>query len=121
MKAFVLRSFGPADRLELMEIDQPVPADDEVLVKAFATTVNSGDTRVRALRVPRGLRLPMRLKLGFTKPKQPILGFEMAGKVEAVGKASIITSQGNSKAQRAGAWSSSDSRNVLLAASPPFI
>ena len=65
----------------------PVPADGEVLVKARATTVNSGDTRVRALRVPRGLRLAMRLKLGFTKPKQPILGFETAGQVEAVGRA----------------------------------
>jgi NADPH:quinone reductase-like Zn-dependent oxidoreductase len=65
----------------------PVPADGEVLVRAFATTVNSGDARVRALRVPRGLRLAMRLKLGFTKPKQPILGFETAGQVEAVGRA----------------------------------
>lgn len=65
----------------------PVPADSEVLVKAYATTVNSGDARVRALRVPRGLRLPMRLKLGLTKPKQPILGFEVAGQVEAVGSA----------------------------------
>jgi NADPH:quinone reductase-like Zn-dependent oxidoreductase len=55
------------------------------LVKVLATTVNSGDTRVRALRVPRGLRLPMRLRLGFTKPKNPILGFECAGQVEAVG------------------------------------
>jgi NADPH:quinone reductase-like Zn-dependent oxidoreductase len=55
--------------------------------KTLATTVNSGDARVRALRVPAGLRLPMRLKLGFTKPKQPILGFELAGQVEAVGRA----------------------------------
>ena len=73
--------------MQIREVPKPVPANGEVLVKAFATTVNSGDTRVRALRVPRGLRLAMRLKLGFTKPKQPILGFEMAGQVEAVGRA----------------------------------
>jgi NADPH:quinone reductase-like Zn-dependent oxidoreductase len=53
----------------------------------MATTVNSGDARVRALRVPRGLKLAMRLRLGVTKPKHPILGFEVAGRVEAVGAA----------------------------------
>ena len=87
MKAAVCERYGPPDVVQIREVPKPVPADGEVLVKAFATTVNSGDTRVRALRVPRGLRLAMRLKLGFTKPKQPILGFEMAGQVEAVGRA----------------------------------
>ena len=87
MKAAVCERYGPPEVVQIREVPKPVPADDEVLVKACATTVNSGDTRVRALRVPRGLHLPMRLKLGFTKPKQPILGFEMAVQVEAVGKA----------------------------------
>lgn len=87
MKAAVCTQYGPPEVVEIREVPKPVPADGEVLVKAFATTVNSGDARVRALRVPRGLRLPMRLKLGLTKPKQPILGFEMAGQVDAVGKA----------------------------------
>jgi len=87
MKAAVCERYGPPEVVEIREVPTPVPADGEVLVKALATTVNSGDTRVRALRVPRGLRLPMRLKLGLTKPKQPILGFEMAGQVEAVGRA----------------------------------
>jgi NADPH:quinone reductase-like Zn-dependent oxidoreductase len=87
MKAAVCERYGPPTAVQIREVPKPVPADGEVLVKAFATTVNSGDTRVRALRVPRGLRLAMRLKLGFTKPKQPVLGFEMAGQVEAVGKA----------------------------------
>jgi len=87
MKAAVCQRYGPPEVVQLAEVPTPVPADDEVLVEAFATTVNSGDTRVRALRVPRGLRLPMRLKLGVTKPKQPILGFEVAGQVEAVGRA----------------------------------
>jgi NADPH:quinone reductase-like Zn-dependent oxidoreductase len=87
MKAAVCERYGPPEVVQIREVPKPAPADGEVLVKALATTVNSGDTRVRALRVPRGLRLAMRLKLGFTKPKQPILGFEMAGQVEAVGRA----------------------------------
>ena len=87
MRAAVCDRYGPPDVVQIREVGTPVPAVDEVLVKGFATTVNSGDTRVRALRVPRGLRLPMRLKLGLTKPKQAILGFEMAGQVEAIGRA----------------------------------
>ncbi len=86
MKAAVCERYGPPEVVQIREVPKPVPADGEVLVQAFATTVNSGDARVRALRVPRGLKLPMRLKLGFSKPKQPILGFELAGQVEAVGR-----------------------------------
>jgi NADPH:quinone reductase-like Zn-dependent oxidoreductase len=87
MKAAVCERYGPPEVVQIRDVPTPVPADGEVLVRAVATTVNSGDTRVRALRVPRGLRLAMRLKLGLTKPKQPILGFETAGQVEAVGRA----------------------------------
>ena len=87
MKAAVVERYGPPEVVQIQEVPTPVPADDEVLVKVFATTVNSGDARVRALQVPRGLSLPMRLSLGFTKPRKPILGFEMAGQVEAVGTA----------------------------------
>jgi NADPH:quinone reductase-like Zn-dependent oxidoreductase len=87
MKAAVCERYGPPEVVQITDVSTPVPADDELLVKGVATTVNSGDARVRALRVPRGLRLPMRLKLGLTKPKQPILGLEMAGRVEAVGSA----------------------------------
>jgi NADPH:quinone reductase-like Zn-dependent oxidoreductase len=95
MKAAVCERYGPPEVVQVREVPNPVPADGDVLVKAFATTVNSGDTRVRALRVPRGMRLPMRLKLGFTKPKQPILGFETAGPIEAVGKAVTLFKPGD--------------------------
>ena len=87
MKAAVCERYGPPEVVQVRDVPKPFPADGEVLVQGFATTVNSGDTRVRALRVPRGLKLLMRLKLGFTKPKQPIFGFELAGRVEAVGSA----------------------------------
>ena len=87
MKAAVVERYGPPEVVRIREVPKPVPADAEVLVRTMATTVNSGDARVRALRVPRGLKLPMRLKLGFTKPKHSILGFELAGRVESVGSA----------------------------------
>jgi NADPH:quinone reductase-like Zn-dependent oxidoreductase len=87
MKAAVCERYGPPEVVQIREVPKPVPADGEVLVRAFATTVNSGDARVRALRVPVGLKLPMRLKLGFTKPKMSVFGFEVAGRVEAVGSA----------------------------------
>jgi NADPH:quinone reductase-like Zn-dependent oxidoreductase len=87
MKAAVCERYGPPDVVRITDVPTPVLGDDDVLVRAVATTVNSGDARVRALRVPRGLRLPMRLRLGLTKPKQPILGVESAGQVEAVGQA----------------------------------
>jgi NADPH:quinone reductase-like Zn-dependent oxidoreductase len=87
VKAAVCERYGPPEVVQIREVPKPVPADGEVLVEAFATTVNSGDARVRALRVPRGLRLPMRLRLGLTKPRASILGFDVAGRVEAVGRA----------------------------------
>jgi NADPH:quinone reductase-like Zn-dependent oxidoreductase len=63
-----------------------VPADDEVLVRVHATTVSSGDARLRGLRVPRGLGLPVRISRGFFGPRQPILGFDLAGEIEDVGR-----------------------------------
>jgi len=87
MKAAVCQRYGPPEVVQIRDVPKPVPADDEVLVQAFATTVNSGDARVRALRVPLGLKLAMRLKLGIAKPRLPILGLDVAGRVEAVGRA----------------------------------
>jgi NADPH:quinone reductase-like Zn-dependent oxidoreductase len=87
MRAAVIERYGPPEVVRIEEVPTPVPADDEVLVEAFATTVNSGDARVRALRVPRGIGPLMRLRLGITGPRQPISGFETAGRVESVGRA----------------------------------
>jgi NADPH:quinone reductase-like Zn-dependent oxidoreductase len=87
VKAAVCERYGPPEVVQIREVPTPVPADGEVLIKAVATTVNSGDARVRALRVPRGLSLPVRLRLGVTRPKTSILGFDVAGRVEAVGRA----------------------------------
>jgi NADPH:quinone reductase-like Zn-dependent oxidoreductase len=87
MKAAVCEAYGPPEVVQIRERPTPGPADGEVLVRVSATTVNSGDARVRALRVPRGMRLAVRLRFGVTKPRQPILGFDAAGQVAAVGAA----------------------------------
>jgi NADPH:quinone reductase-like Zn-dependent oxidoreductase len=87
MKAAVCERYGPPEVVQIREVPTPAPADREVLLQAFATTVNSGDARLRGLRVPRGMSLPVRLSVGVTKPRRPVLGFEVAGRVEAVGEA----------------------------------
>ena len=85
MKAAVCTAYGPPEVVQIQEVPTPTPGDGEVLVKAAATSVNSGDARLRALNVPRGMRVPARLRMGLTKLRQPILGVEMAGRVDAVG------------------------------------
>ncbi len=70
----------------MQEIPKPTPKDNEVLIRVRATTVTSGDWRVRSMRVPKGFGLLARLALGLSRPRQPILGTELAGDIEAVGK-----------------------------------
>ena len=86
MQAFVCRRYGGPHVVELADVPKPVPRDNEVLVRIRATTVTSGDWRVRTLCVPAGLGLVARLGFGFTRPRQPILGTELAGTIESVGK-----------------------------------
>jgi NADPH:quinone reductase-like Zn-dependent oxidoreductase len=85
MKAAVIERYGPPEVVRIKDVPKPMPADNEVLIRVRATTVNSGDARVRGLRVPRGVAPLVRLQMGFSGPKQPIAGFEVAGEVEAVG------------------------------------
>ena len=79
--------FGPPDELELKEIEKPVPKDNEILIKIYATTVTKGDCEMRSLDFPFYLSVPMRLWRGFLKPKEnSIPGTELAGEIAAVGK-----------------------------------
>ncbi|MFD0698094.1 NAD(P)-dependent alcohol dehydrogenase [Paenibacillus sp. GCM10027628] len=86
MKAIVCTKYGSPDVLELKEVDKPTPKDNEVLVKIYATTVTSGDCRIRGFRSPILYWIPMRIVLGLRKPRNPILGVELAGRIEAIGK-----------------------------------
>jgi NADPH:quinone reductase-like Zn-dependent oxidoreductase len=95
MKAVVYTEYGSPDVLQLSEVEKPAPKDNEILIRIHATTVNFGDMLARNFKAvsPRKFNmpfffwLPARLAFGLSKPRQPILGSEFAGEVEAVGAA----------------------------------
>ena len=89
MKAIVCTQYGPPEVLQLQEMEKPTPRDNEVLVKIYATAVNSGDCRMRGFNlvgVPFLQRIMARWILGVTKPRKPILGLYLAGMIETAGK-----------------------------------
>ena len=86
MKAIVYEKYGPPEVLHLKEVEKPIPKDNEVLIKIFATTVSSGDVRLRSFTVPTSQWIPFRIVIGLRGPKRPILGKEFAGEIETIGK-----------------------------------
>jgi NADPH:quinone reductase-like Zn-dependent oxidoreductase len=86
MKAIICTQYGPPDVLKMAEMEAPVPRDNEVLIKVFFTTVTVADCRVRGFNVPPSFWLPAKLALGWTKPRQPVLGTELSGVVQKTGK-----------------------------------
>jgi NADPH:quinone reductase-like Zn-dependent oxidoreductase len=88
MKAIVCPRYGPAEVLQLAEVAKPTPKDNELLVKVYATTAHVGDVKIRNGKQPDSIfeTIMLHIVLGLWKPKNPILGFELAGEIEAVGK-----------------------------------
>lgn len=86
MKAIVCTKYGPPEVLQLQEVAKPIPKDNEVLIKVNATTVTSGDVRIRSSTYAPWFWLPGRILFGLTRPRQPIPGNELSGEIEAVGK-----------------------------------
>ncbi len=86
MKAIVYEKYGPPDVLQLKEVEKPVPKDNEVLIRIYATVVAAEDPRHRSFRFPPLFWLIVRIQLGLIRPKNPILGFYLAGEIESVGK-----------------------------------
>jgi NADPH:quinone reductase-like Zn-dependent oxidoreductase len=94
MKASVYTEYGPPEVLQLKEVEKPTPKDNEVLIRIYATPVNYGDIVARNNKniSPREFHMPMpfwfgaRIYFGIRKPKITILGAELAGEIEAVGK-----------------------------------
>jgi len=83
MKAVICTKYGPPEVLQLSEVDKPIPNDNEVLIKIHATTVSSADGLMR-----KSESLMSRVILGFRKPrkKYSIIGLELAGEIESIGK-----------------------------------
>ena len=94
MKAIVCTKYGTPEVLQLKEVVKPTPKDNEVLIRVHATSVNFGDLMARNFKAispqrvqhAAPLYLPSRMAFGWNKPKINILGSELAGEVEAVGK-----------------------------------
>ncbi len=86
MKAIVWTKYGSPDSLRLEEIAKPSPKDNEILIRIRAATVTAGDCEIRSLKFAFWLALPLRILFGFTNPRRKILGQELAGDIEAVGK-----------------------------------
>ncbi|MCO4770808.1 MAG: NAD(P)-dependent alcohol dehydrogenase [Deltaproteobacteria bacterium] len=86
MRAVVCTAYGPPEVLQLQEVPTPTPKGNEVRVAIRTTTAHVGDTRVRGFRVPTLAWVPARLALGLTRPRNSILGMELAGTVDAVGE-----------------------------------
>jgi NADPH:quinone reductase-like Zn-dependent oxidoreductase len=87
MKAVVCTKYGPPEVLRMKEVEKPTPKNNEVLIKIHTTAVTASDCIVRGFKLPRlsPLGLMMGLTLGFTKPRQPILGMVLAGDIELIG------------------------------------
>ena len=87
MKAIVWTDYGPPEVLQLKEVEKPIPKENEVLIRIYATTVTAGDCEQRSLKLPFWHELPMRAYVGFSRPTRiTILGMELAGEIELVGK-----------------------------------
>ena len=91
MKAAVCKRYGPPEMVKIEQRPKPVPRDNEILIRIHATTVSSGDCRVRSANVP---ALSM-LVLGIGKPRKSVLGTELSGQVEAVGKKVTTLKEGD--------------------------
>lgn len=85
MQAVICDRYGPPECLQLCNVPMPSPQRGQLLIKVHATTVSSGDWRVSSLNVPRGFGLLTRLALGWSGPRQAILGTEFSGVVHALG------------------------------------
>ncbi|WP_335871834.1 NAD(P)-dependent alcohol dehydrogenase [Bacillus sp. 2205SS5-2] len=96
MKVVTFTKYGPPEVLQLEEVEKPSIKDDEVLIRVYATTVSSGDARIR-----NGTRktLPLwpisRVALGVRKPRKSILGMDFSGEIAEVGKDVLLFKKGD--------------------------
>lgn len=85
MKAVYCTAYGSIEHLKIVDIEKPICGENEILVQVAASTVQTGDWRIRTLTMPAGMGFFAKLIFGFRRPKQPILGTELSGKIVTVG------------------------------------
>jgi len=87
MKAIVYRKYGAPNVLQIEEMEKPIPKDDAILIKVGAVEATKADCELRSFNFAvKWFWLPLRLVLGVTRPRKPVLGGYFAGEVEAIGK-----------------------------------
>ncbi|HBZ26567.1 MAG TPA: NAD(P)-dependent alcohol dehydrogenase [Rikenellaceae bacterium] len=86
MKAIVCTKYGPPEVLKIKNVAKPIPKDDEVLIKIYATEVTNSDIFVRSSQVSIKFWIPFRLMVGLLKPKKSIIGLVLAGEIVSAGK-----------------------------------
>jgi len=98
MKAIVCKKWGPPEVLQLREVPKPIPKDNEILIKIQATTVIAGDCELRGQKYPTlslGLKILIRIGFGIRGPRKKILGQQLAGEVETIGKDVTLFKKGD--------------------------
>ena len=86
VKAIVYTRYGPPDVLQLKEVKKPVPKENEVLIRVHTSALTKGDCEMRSPKIPNAIWFIVRIFFGLTRPRKQILGQQLAGVVEAVGK-----------------------------------
>jgi len=86
MKAIVCSKYGPPDVLHIESCKKPIPNDDEVLIKIYATSVTNSDIFIRSSKVHIQVLIPFRIMIGILKPRNKIIGQVFAGEIEQIGK-----------------------------------
>jgi NADPH:quinone reductase-like Zn-dependent oxidoreductase len=86
MRAVVCTRYGPPEVLQVKDLPKPRPKSNEVCIKIFATAVTASDCIVRAFNVPLRFKPFLGVALGFTRPRNPVLGLVLAGEVESAGR-----------------------------------
>ncbi len=120
MKAWFVRRYGGPEVLRFEEVQKPAPGPGEVLIRVHATTVSSADIRIRGCNLPAGMGFLGRLALGWSRPRQPIMGTELSGVVEAVGQGVTGFAQGDRVYAFPGGRQGAHAEYVVLSATGPI-